>query len=157
MLKATVAACAVSAAAAGTLFATQAGAAPLDITPKPDSAKQIQVYVTPDVRCFSVTVDGKSEGIWGNRFAPRPKHGIKDDNDQNFAFWNFDSDAVARQGGKWERTSMFARPGSTVEVWTSAIGCGHLVAGDRFEQTDWKVPNDSLHNVWVDTRVSAGP
>jgi hypothetical protein len=148
ILKTTVAACALSAAAAGTLFAAGAGAVPVP-------PKYVMVYVPAGVRCFSVQVSNIDASIvFGNGSKPHAGPG----GTRRFAYRHFDVAANNRAGGGWYGgVGMTADVGSTVEVVTNRVGCGHLAVAGPNHITDWKVTADSNDNVWVDTHRVEGP
>ncbi|MBV9026699.1 MAG: hypothetical protein JO362_23535 [Streptomycetaceae bacterium] len=148
ILKTAVATCALAGAAAGTFFATGAGAAP------PPKLKYVLPYLPAGVRCFSVTVDDDDPVVFGDFGARKPHAGPG--GTTKFNYRNFDASALPH-GGWFNSTFLNVPVGSTVEIVTNKAGCGHLAYSGLNHITDWTVTESSNTNVWIDTRRTEGP
>jgi hypothetical protein len=151
-VKTAIAATVAAAAAAGTLFATGAGAAVVQ-------TKMVQVYLPAGVKCFSVQVNDDNPYMFGPYAKPNDKRlpHIGPAGMRQFTYFHFDPDEVKSRGGEWLYTGIGANIGATVDVTINYQNCGRLALTGPNHITEWTVPSDNLRQVWINTTKVKGP
>jgi hypothetical protein len=148
IVKTAIAASVAAAAAAGTLFATGAGAAVVQY-------KTIQVYLPAGVKCFSLQVNDDDPYMFGPY--DKPDAHVGPGGTREFTYLHFNPDEVKSKGGEWWYTGIEADVGATVDVTINYQNCGRLALTGPNHITEWTVPSDSFNHAWIDTTKVEGP